>query len=444
MAPVGPGSGALVDSVMTSRPSRRNLLGGTLGLATVAATASLASVAQLATTAAAQPAPPAQLPAAAPAAAAGGPRADHILDLARGAMAQNNLRAVIVRVLVENQELVTAAFGESLPGVPATPDMHFRNGAVEISYVATALLQLVDDGTVGLDDPLSTVMPELADADRVTLRMLANMTAGYPDYVPNQQFQDTLYADPFRQWTPEELIRIGLSMPRVFPPGTNWDYSHTDYVILGLALERIADQPLDRLIQVGILDPLGLTGTRAFSTPEITPPVLHAYSSERRAALGIPPATRFYEESTFWNPSWTLARGSIQVSTIHDLAATAVAVGTGSLLSAASHEAQVSPSLLGFGSVLAGCPACHPLDEVYNYGLGVIRTGAWLVQNPMFAGYAAVEGYLPSRQIAVAVATTFGEKAFDDKGQYANTGQALFKAIGAYLAPESPPLLGGG
>jgi hypothetical protein len=59
--------------------------------------------------------------------------------------------------------------------------------------------------------------------------------------------------------------------------------------------------------------------------------VLHAFSSERREPLGIAPATRFYEESTYWNPSWTLAQGAIQTTNIDDLAATAVAVGTGAL-----------------------------------------------------------------------------------------------------------------
>ncbi|MGH2585960.1 MAG: serine hydrolase domain-containing protein, partial [Dehalococcoidia bacterium] len=116
-------------------------------------------------------------------------QAAQIIALVREAMEQYYLNAVIVRVTIDGHELVTAALGESMTGVPATADMHFRNGAVAISYVAMLVLTLVEDGVLQLDDPLSTWMPELPDSDQVTLRMLLNMTAGYPDFVPDEGFQ---------------------------------------------------------------------------------------------------------------------------------------------------------------------------------------------------------------------------------------------------------------
>ena len=83
--------------------------------------------------------------------------------------------------------------GESITGVPATKDMHFRNGAVAISYVATLLLQLVDENKVSLDDRLSKWLPDIPNADRVTLGQLALMTSGYRDYViGNAAFERTL------------------------------------------------------------------------------------------------------------------------------------------------------------------------------------------------------------------------------------------------------------
>ena len=370
------------------------------------------------------------------------PRADQaaaIVALARETMAQQDLRAVIVRVTIDGQEIVTAALGESMTGVPTTPDMHFRNGAVAIFYVATLLLRLVDQDVVTLDDPLATWLPDLPDADQVTLRMLANMTAGYPDFEQNPLLDQRLYADPFHQWTPREQIELGLSTPRAFAPGTNWDYSHTDYVILGQALEQITGQPLEVALQEQVLGPMGLRNTVAWSTPEISAPVLHAFSGERRQALGIPPGTPFLEESTYWNPSWTFARGAIQTTDIVDLTTTAQAVGEGTLLSPASHQAQIAPDLLGFGSPLNGCPRCRTLDETYSYGLGVVLSGSWILQNPLFAGYGAVSGYLPAEKIAVAVATTFGEDAFDDQGTYKYSSHtAIFAAIGSFLAPDHP------
>jgi CubicO group peptidase (beta-lactamase class C family) len=317
--------------------------------------------------------------------------------------------------------------------------MHFRNGAIAFFYVATLLLRLVDQKVVTLDDPLAKWLPDLRDADKATLRMLANLTAGYPDYVQNAEFVSALYADPFRQWTPEEQIAISLSTPQVFAPGTNWDYSHSDYVILGQALEKITGQPLDVALQEQVLGPMGLRNTVAWATPEISEPVLHAFTSERRQALGIPAGTRFYEESTYWNPSWTFAQGAIQTTNIVDMTTTAVAVGEGTVLSPESHRAQIAPDLLGFGTPLKGCPACHTLDETYTYGLGAVLSGDWILQNPLFAGCGAVTGYLPAAKIAIAVATTFNEGAFDDQGNYKySSHQEIFGAIGAHLAPDHP------
>ena len=408
------------------RLPRRNLLGTTVG-GVIAGHAALTGARSAPSGQGTPIAPPTDDPAAA------------VVGIIQEAMTQHALRAVIVQVRVAGEEVLTAARGESMTGVAATPEMHFRNGAVAIFYMSTLLLQLVDQGIVSLDDPIATWLSHLPDADRVTLRMLANMTAGYPDYVQNPKLSQELYADPFRQWTPQELIALGLSTPRVFAPGTNWDYSHTDYVILGQALEKIAGQPLDAALREQVLGPMGLRNTVAWSTAEISEPVLHAFSSERRQSLGIPAGTRFYEESTYWNPSWTFAQGAIQTSDIVDLTTTAAAVGEGTVLSPESHQAQIEPKLLGFGTPVAGCPACHTLDETYSYGLGAVLSGAWILQNPLFAGYGAVTGYLPAKKIAVAVATTNGERAFDEQGNYKySSHQDIFAAVGTYLAPDHP------
>jgi CubicO group peptidase (beta-lactamase class C family) len=391
------------------------------------------------TAASARPAVAATLRQATPVVTPPGERAEAIVAIAREIMEQQAVKAVIVRVTIDGQEVVTAALGESMTGVPATTDMHLRNGAVAFFYVATLLLLLVDQGVVTLDDPLATWLPDLPDAEQVTLRMLANLTAGYPDYVQNPKLSQEVYADPFHQWTPEEQIALSLSTPRVFAPGTNWDYSHTDYVILGQALEKITGQPLDVALQEQVLSPMGLRNTVAWSTPQITEPVLHAFTSERRQTLGIPKGTPFLEESTYWNPSWSFAQGAIQTSDIVDMTTTAEAVGEGTLLSPESHQAQIAPDLLGFGKPLEGCPACHTLNETYSYGLGAVLTGDWILQNPLFAGYGAVVGYLPAKKTPTAVATTYGEGAFDDEGNYKySSHQDIFGAIGNYLAPDHP------
>jgi CubicO group peptidase (beta-lactamase class C family) len=270
--------------------------------------------------------------------------------------------------------------------------------------------------------------------------MLANMTSGYPDFEQNVDFQRAFYADPFREWTTAERIAIAFSTPPWFAPGTNWGYAHTNYVLLGQVLEQVTGQPLDVALQEQVLDPMGLRNTVAWSTPEISVPVLHAFSSERREILGIAAGTRFYEESTYWNPAWSLAKGAIQTTDIVDMATSAAAIGEGTVLSPASHQAQLDPGLLGFGAPLAGCASCHTLDERYNYGLGIVLHGPWVLQNPLFGGYAGVMAYLPAQKIAIAVATTFGEGSFDDQGAYRYPSHMdIFAAIGAVLAPDAMP-----
>jgi hypothetical protein len=156
--------------------------------------------------------------------------------------------------------------------------------------------------------------------------------------------------------------------------------------------------------------------------------------------LGIKPGVRFYEESTYWNPSWTTADGDIQTSNIYDLITTAIAVGTGTLLSPESYEEMTGPALVGFGKPTPECPACRTLDEAFHYGLGVFLYGPWIAQSPLFGGYAATEGYLPSKKIAIAVAVTFSEAGFKEDGDYrGNASTDVFKEIATYLAPEETP-----
>jgi CubicO group peptidase (beta-lactamase class C family) len=270
--------------------------------------------------------------------------------------------------------------------------------------------------------------------------MLANMTAGYTDYVNTDAFSAAYAVDPFRAWTPEEIIAIGLDAGRFFAPGENWAYSHTDYVILGLAMEKITGQPLAQVLRKLVLDPLGLTNTTSFSTPQIPEPVLHAYTSERKSSLKIPPDVRFYEESTFWDPSWTIAHGAIQTTNIFDLAATAAAIGEGVLLSPASYQEQIARTLAGFGSPIDGCATCQKLSERTPYGLGIWLPGDWQVQNPMFGGYGAFMAYHPAQKLAIAAAVTVTEDAFDAEGNFLtfNASQNIGKAIAARLAPEHP------
>jgi CubicO group peptidase (beta-lactamase class C family) len=368
------------------------------------------------------------------------PKADAVMRIVDEVMKQSHLEAVIVRVTVDGKEVVTRAVGDSMTGVPATTAMHFRNGAVAISYVSTLLLRLVDEKKLSLDDKLSKWLPMVPHSDRVTLGQLAQMTSGYVDYViGNVPMNNALYANPFRHWTTKELLDFAVNRPLLYEPGANWNYAHTNYVLLGLALEKATGEDMPKLLSDKVLQPLGLTETRNWETPEIPSPVLHAFDSERRQFLGIPKGTPFYEDSTFWDPSWTITHGAIQTTNIYDMAATAVGIGSGKLLSADSYAKMTSTALRGKTHAQPGCTTCFEQNNDYTYGLGIIVSGNWLLQNPLFAGYGAVEGYLPSQKIAIAVVTTFDPEAFNADGDYPNSAEDLFAKIGAELAPEDAP-----
>jgi CubicO group peptidase (beta-lactamase class C family) len=384
-------------------------------------------------------APPAQRPSPPPP-TVDTAKVDAVMKVVTDTMAEQHLKAVIVRVTIDGRELLTRAVGESMTGVPATPAMHFRNGAVAISYVSTLLLRLVDKGKIGLDDKLSKWLPDVPNADRVTVRQLAQMTSGYADYViGNTEFETALYQDPFKQWEPDQLLGYATSRPLLYDPGTNWNYAHTNYVLLGKALEKATGTDMPTLLRDEVIKPLGLTGTANSFTPEIPAPVLHAFTSERRQALQIPSGTPFYEESTYWNPSWTITHGAIQTTNIYDMEATAVGIGSGKLLTKKSYDLLVSTDLRGKTHPLPGCTTCAAMNDGYTYGMGLVISGDWLLQNPLFAGEAGVEAYLPSKKIAIAVAVTYAPEAFDDQGNYVNSAEVLFRRLGAELAPDDAP-----
>ncbi|MCP4380788.1 MAG: beta-lactamase family protein [Hyphomicrobiales bacterium] len=341
-----------------------------------------------------------------------------IRTIVTDAMERDDLTAVIVNIRIGDNEILREAYGDSMVGVPATADMHFRNGAVAIAYMSTVLLRLQEQGVLKLDDTLANWFPDYPKAEDITLEMLIASTSGYADFVNLDILP--LYEDPFRQYTPDELIDMGLSQPMVCDPGSCFAYAHTNYVILGEVMRRAAGKPVEDLIEEFVLAPLGLENTRSESTAVIQRPVLHAFTAERG----------FFEDSTYWNPSWTLARGAVMTTDIDDLAVSAAAIGEGTLLSAESHALQV------------GAPAdpLPPFTDTTFYAMGALITNGWVAQTPSFAGYAAAMAYLPSREITVAIASTNGRDTPDSP----RPTDTILRAVGEVLASDQVPAVGRG
>lgn len=340
-------------------------------------------------------------------------RREGLLEILASVKKVRNLNAVLCSVWEGERELTTIALGNSMTGVPATTKMHMRVGGVTLTSLCMVLLRLVDAGKIRLDDRLSKWFPGLPKANQVTIRMLANCSAGYPDYVTDPKFVDDFTKNPFRGWTSKELISTAMTRPMLYDPGKGWNYSHTNFVILGEILQRVSGMSVPKLLKKHIFDPLGLRDSEFPLTVAIKPPVLHSFSLDREV----------YEDSTYWNPSWTSFSGQM-TSTIGDVAAIGRAMGSGRLLSKRSRAEQVAPTVVGLGQ--------NKADRYY--GLGVIMLNTWMVQNPRFGGYNLILAYLPSKKLTIAISTTKGPKSDPD----AADSTVIFKALASFLAPEKP------
>lgn len=330
----------------------------------------------------------------------------------------SSLNSMVYGVWIDGRPLAIGALGNALTGVPATDNMHFRVGNVTESMDATLLFRYVDQRKVSLTDPVSTWFPGLAHARQVTLRMLATNTSGYQDYVTTKSFIHAFAADPYRQYSTIGLIRLGTDLPLLFRPGKSWAFSDTNYLLLGVILGKIAHEQLASALQQQIFSPLGMTQTHMplNANAYMPPPVMHAYTSERGP----------YEDSTFWTPSPFATNGSVY-STLSDLGKWAMALGTGSRISPASHKLQIGPSNVGLG----------PLKANKYYGYGEIISNRWIIVNPQVYGYNGDVSYFPKKKIAVVVFCTYGPKSVLSR----QNGTAALLRIARILTPSSTPAL---
>ena len=214
-------------------------------------------------------------------------------------------------------------------------------------------------------------------------------------------------------------------------------------MILGQALEKATGESMADLLQEKVLDPLGLDNTKPNLTAEIPEPVLHAFTGERGPFLNVPADQPFYEESTCWNPSWTINHGAIQTSNIADLHDSRRRgrhrrVAVARVVQGDDHDRPTRQDVQR--RRLSDVPAVGD-DQTYGLGVWVIGTGDWIFQNPLFCGYAAVNAYLPSKKIAIAVTTTWASEAWaPDSPAIQNGSDVLWRKIGAVLAtPDNAP-----
>lgn len=265
-------------------------------------------------------------------------------------------------------------------GEPMDTDVFVRIGSETKTFTVTALLKLVDDGGVGLDDPISRYVRHVPNGHRITLRHLAEMRSGLFPYTEDADFQHDLLSDPQRSFTPRQVLAYGFKHKNTFAPGTRFQYSNTNFTLLGLVVEKVSGQRLADFIDRRVLRPARLSHTLLPSGSGFPRPHPRGYTNQTLSGE--------VADSTDWNPSWAWAAGGM-ISDLHDLRRWARVVATGTLLRPQTQAER-----------LKTLPTGHPGT---SYGLGIFDSGGWIGHNGSIPGYQTVTVYLPSKKATLVL-----------------------------------------
>jgi D-alanyl-D-alanine carboxypeptidase len=193
----------------------------------------------------------------------------------------------------------------------------FRAGSITKTFVAVVVLQLVAEHRLRLGDTVERWLPSLVpNGGRITLRDLLAHTSGLPDYAGDTAFLRQTATEPRRRWTPGELVRVATNQAPVAPPGERFVYASTNYVLLGLIVERATSTTLEHQLRRRIIAPLRLRDTSFAPNSRI--PGRHARGYEPSQHDGIVSSLATARDRSTANASWAWAAGAL-VSTAPDL-----------------------------------------------------------------------------------------------------------------------------
>lgn len=263
-------------------------------------------------------------------------------------------------------------------GTPMNEDYYFRIASNTKTFTGAAVLILADEGKINLDSPIATYLPEynIPGADRITVRMLGNMTTGLFNYSEDEDYLVPFVTSGYSlTYTPQQLLATALRHPPYFQPGAMHQYCNTDIVVLGLLMEKVTGQSAGQVIDEKVIKPLGLMKTYWPDSGALATPYMHGYTGpDDRGNL---------RDASSWNPSYAYTSGAL-VSTFGDLKRWARAVADGSLLS--DH---------------AKAERFKWVDG--NYGFCVMKVGPWIGHPGTIFGYNSHILYHTGKKIALVV-----------------------------------------
>jgi D-alanyl-D-alanine carboxypeptidase len=225
---------------------------------------------------------------------------------------QTGVPSASVAVVKGGKLVYTHAYGsarlatETSPAVPATPAMRYSIGSISKQFTAATILMLQEEGKLSLDDVVGKYVPGLTRGNEVTVRQILSHTSGYQDYWPEDYVMTPMLAPESAQ----QILDTWAKKPLDFEPGTQWQYSNTNFVIAGRIVEEITGHPLMDMLTTRIFRPLGMTSVWNSDEAKLTQADATAYYRHALGPLRVAPKE---------GRGWMFAAGELAM-TAHDLA----------------------------------------------------------------------------------------------------------------------------
>jgi CubicO group peptidase (beta-lactamase class C family) len=323
--------------------------------------------------------------------------------------------------VVQHGKLVyTHAYGsarvatESSPAVPATPEMRYSIGSISKQFTATAILLLQEQGKLSIDDPVGKYIPGLTRGNDVTIREILSHTSGYQDYWPEDYVMTTMKGPVTAQY----IIDTWAKKPLDFEPGTQWQYSNTNFVIAGRIVEVVSGENYWDFLGEHIFRPLGMKSVWNSDARKLTEVDATPYIRNALGPLRVAPKEGL---------GWMFAAGELAM-TPHDLALWDESLLARSIFSSESYKTMFTEVKLKNG-------------EGSHYGLGVFvrqRNGHRSIEH---AG--EVSGFVSDNEVLIddgtAVVVLTNQMAVDAAGDIAHLAAPLVAGY-PLTAPEQQAL----
>jgi D-alanyl-D-alanine carboxypeptidase len=309
----------------------------------------------------------------------------------------------------------TAAVGTTELGkqTPPTANTHFRIASNTKTMTAALIVLLAQDGKLKVTDPVSSYIPNVPNGENITVAQLLKMRSGLYGYTSDPELAAAMDADPKKAWTAQEVLAIAYRHPPQFAPDASYDYSNTNYALLGLVAERAGGRPLGEQFQKRLFGPIGLTQTSLPGADDtsIPAPYSHGYMyGGSFYALADDPYPADMQASakagtlqpidyTNQNPSYATAAGGA-ISTADDLATWMKALVSGKVFNADYQQQWLA-------SLQAEDPGT-PDGQKYGYGISYQRFGphaAMYYHGGELPGFNSFMGYDPDNAVALVIWT---------------------------------------